>query len=311
MTGLSKGAALLAALAIALSLVGASRAPAARGQGTQPPRDVSAYQGLGSWIDIFAGSVWTHPEATIAGLDTHGAGTLYLQTSNYSQPAALMHTAALARFVTAAHAAGLSVVAWYLPSLADPQRDYRRALAAIRFRTRDGQSFDSFALDIEASVVSSVPLRNARLLTLGRRLRAAAGADYPLGAIIPSPVGIARHPHYWPGFPYAELARTFDVFLPMAYFSYYTRDPGATYAYTRSVVRQIRAKTAVPDVPIHVIGGLAGGLGAGATAAFARALTDCAVAGASLYAYPQTTGAQWARLSALSFEAAAPSAACR
>ena len=311
MTGLSKGAALLAALAIALSLVGASRAPAARGQGTQPPRDVSAYQGLGSWIDIFAGSVWTHPEATIAGLDTHGAGTLYLQTSNYSQPAALMHTAALARFVTAAHAAGLSVVAWYLPSLADPQRDYQRALAAIRFHTRAGDAFDSFALDIEASVVHDVSLRNARLLTLSRRLRAAAGPDYPLGAIIPSPVGMQRHPTYWPGFPYAPLAQTFDVFLPMAYFTYYTRSSSGVYAYTRGVVRQIRARTARPDLPIHVIGGLAGGLGAPALAGFVRALTDCGVAGASLYEYPQTTAGQWARLSALGFDALEPDVACR
>jgi hypothetical protein len=137
------------------------------------------------------------------------------------------------------------------------------------------------------------------------------GPDYPLGAIIPSPVGMARHPTYWPGFPYLPLARTFDVFLPMAYFSYYAHDSSAVYTYTRAVVRQIRARTATPDVPIHVIGGLAGGLGAGAMAGFVRALADCAVAGASLYEYPQTTAGQWARLASLSFDLAAPSDACR
>ena len=319
MTGLRKGqlrraapipivtVALLAAALLAF----ATSAAAAPGRQARHQADTAAYAGLGSWVDIFAGPTWTSPEATVAALAAHGVGTLYLQTSNYSQLSALLRPTALGRFVTAAHAAGLSLVAWYLPSLADPQRDYQRALAAIRFHTRAGDAFDSFALDIEASVVHDVSLRNARLLTLSRRLRAAAGPDYPLGAIIPSPVGMQRHPTYWPSFPYAPLAQTFDVFLPMAYFTYYTRSSSGVYAYTRGVVRQIRARTARPDLPIHVIGGLAGGLGAPALAGFVRALTDCGVAGASLYEYPQTTAGQWARLSALGFDALEPNAACR
>ena len=319
MTGLRKGqarrAARISILAAAL-LACAASAAAASSSGRAESRahrqaDVAVYEGLGSWIDIFAASVWTRPEATVSSLAAHGVGTLYLQTSNYSQTTALRRPAALARFLSAAHASGLAVVAWYLPSLAEPDRDYQRALAAIRFRTHDGQGFDSFALDIEASVVRDVLLRNGRLLALGRRLRAAAGPDYPLGAIIPSPVGMERHRHYWPGFPYAPLARTFDVFLPMAYFSYYTNDSGGVYAYTRGVVRQIRAQTATPDLPIHVIGGIANRVGGGAMAGFVRALSDCAVSGASLYAYPQTTAGQWARLRDVPFGAFEPSQACR
>jgi hypothetical protein len=309
MSGLRRGhrLAILAAGLLVLVLA----APAAARPQARHEADTTVYAGLGSWLDIFAGSPWSHPESSVSGLAAHGAGTLYIETSNYSQTTALVRPAALARFVSAAHAAGLAVVAWYLPSLADPQRDYQRALAAIRFRTRDGQAFDSFALDIEASVVGDVSVRNERLLALGRRLRAAAGPEYPLGAIIPSPVGMQRHPHYWPSFPYAGLARSFDVFLPMAYFSYYTRSSSGVYAYTRGVVRQIRQRAAAPDIPIHVIGGLAGGLGAQAMSGFVRALADCAVAGASLYAFPQTTAGQWARLSALRFEAPEPADACR
>jgi hypothetical protein len=276
----------------------------------QPRADVSAYEGLGSWVDIFAYSSWAHPEAVVSSLAAHGVTTLYLETSNYSHPAAVVYPAATARFVDAAHAAGMQVVAWYLPSLANLGVDYRRALGAIRFRTPDGDSFDSFALDIEATVVRSAAARNTALLALSRRLRSAVGASYPLGAIIPSPVGMQRHPTYWPSFPYAGLARSFDVFLPMAYFSYYTTSQSGVYAYTRSVVRQIRAKTGLSDVPIHVIGGLAGGTPGAAMAGFTRALADCAVGGASLYEYPQTTAGQWARLTALSFDASAPSSAC-
>jgi len=313
MTGSRKGqrrrAARIAVLVAALVALAPSASAAGR-HAQHREADTAVYAGLGSWIDIFAGSPWTRPEATVSALAQHGVGTLYLQTSNYSQVTALLRPAALSRFVAAAHADGLSVVAWYLPSLANGQLDFQRALAAIRFRTRDGQGFDSFALDIEASVVHDVSLRNARLLALGRRLRAAVGPDYPLGAIIPSPVGMQRHPHYWPGFPYAGLARSFDVFLPMAYFSYYETSSSGVYAYTRGVVRQIRTRAAAPDVPIHVIGGLAGGVGGQGMTGFVRALTDCAVAGASLYEYPQTTSGQWARLAALSFESAVPSPAC-
>src|SRR4029077_2122549 len=127
---------------------------------------------------------------------------LYLQTSNYTQRAAIVRPAALGRFVDAAHAAGLRVVAWYLPGFANPRLDAKRTLAALRFRSASGQAFDGFALDIEASIVRNVAVRKARLLSLTAFLRRAAPQNYPLGAIIPSPVGIRRHRHYWPGFPY-------------------------------------------------------------------------------------------------------------
>src|SRR5206468_2176981 len=128
--------------------------------------------------------------------------------------------AQLGRLVDAAHAAGLRVVAWYLPTLLYPARDLRRVLAALHFTTPAGGRFDSFALDIEASDVRTVSLRNARLAVLAAALRAAAGPAYPLGAIVPSAVGMELHPKYWPDFPYAQLRQSFDVFLPMAYFTY-------------------------------------------------------------------------------------------
>ena len=114
-----------------------------------------------------------------------GVRTLYLQTGNYEQHVDLVRPHALGRFVDAAHAAGMRVVAWYLPSFLYPEQDTRRALAAIRFRSAKDERFDSFALDIEASLVRSVRLRSQRLLQLSARLRTAVGRRYPLGAIIP------------------------------------------------------------------------------------------------------------------------------
>jgi len=278
---------LIAAVVLALSPAGGA---------TPQPDAATVYGGLGSWVDIFATQAWRDPQAVVDVLRANGVGTLYVETSNYSQSRDILYPTGLSRFVEAAHAAGLKVVGWYLPSFAQPALDASRALAAIRFRSAHGQRFDSFALDIEASVVRNVELRNARLIALAQSLRNAAPAGYPLGAIVPSPVGMRRHRHYWPGFPFAALAATFDAFVPMAYFSYYAKTPAAAYAYARSVIVAIRQETGLPEVPIHLIGGLANRARIAEVDRFIRAASDCGVAGVSLYAFFQTSGAQWSLL---------------
>lgn len=262
-------------------------------------RQRSAYAGLGTWVDIYATASWAHPRQEVAAMARDGVGTLYLQTGNYEQRVNLVRRRALGLYVDAAHAAGMRVVAWYLPSFADPAQDTRRALAAIRFRSARGERFDAFALDIEASLVKPASLRNERLLRLSARLRAAVAPRYALGAIIPSPVGIRRHPAYWPHFPYRPLARYYDVFLPMAYATDAgVRGSNATRAYNAADIALIRARTGRPNVPIHLIGGLADAMGQQETAGFMRAVADCAPFGYSLYDFPITSRAAWRALTA-------------
>jgi len=279
---------LLAAAALAAVLV----APAS-GASRQP----SAYAGLGTWLDIYAASYWAHPQREVAAMARNGVRTLYLQTGNYEQSVDLVRPDKLGRFIDAAHAAGIRVVAWYLPSFLYPAQDTRRALAAIRFRSAKGERFDSFALDIEASLVQSVPLRSKRLLQLSARLRAAVGHGYTLGAIIPSPVGIRRHRHYWPHFPYRGLARSYDVFLPMAYATN-RHVPGSSFtrAYDAADIAIIRTRTGKPHVPIHLIGGLANAMGTREIAGFMQAVGDCAPLGYSLYAFSVTRQTTWKAL---------------
>jgi len=266
--------------------------------GGAPPRDASAYEGLGTWVDIWDGTVLARPEATVARMRDLGVTTLYIETSNYSQAVDLVRAAALGRFIDAAHANGLRVVAWYLPSLANVARDLRRSLAAVGFRSPKGDSFDSFALDIEAKVVPSAKKRSIRLLALSRLIRKAVGNRYPLGAIIPSPVGMELLPKYWPGFPYAGLAKTYDVFLPMGYFTYRTKTAPATRAYTEANVDLLRTHTGTDAVVVHAVGGLAGSATVAQVRAFARAAADQGAVGASLYDYATTSAAQWRALSA-------------
>jgi hypothetical protein len=260
----------------------------------------TAYAGLGTWLDIYATPFWAHPQREVAAMARDGVRTLYLQTGNYGQSVDLVRPQALGRFVDASHAAGMRVVAWYLPSFLYPAQDARRALAAIRFRSAKGERFDSFALDIEASLVRGVPLRSRRLLQLSARLRSAVGHRYPLGAIIPSPVGIRLHPHYWPHFPYRSLARYYDVFLPMAYATNrHIHGIEATRAYDAADIAIIRARTGRPQLPIHLVGGLANAMGAREVAGFMGAVADCAPLGYSLYAYSVTRQTTWKALATL------------
>jgi hypothetical protein len=271
-------------------------------------RTDAAYAGLGTWLDIYAASSWVSPEQEVAAMNRVGVRTLYLQTGNYEQPVDLVRPRALGRFVEAAHRQGMRVVAWYLPSFADPAQDARRALAAIRFRSTRGERFDSFALDIEAGFVKPVALRNERLLQLSARLRAAAGPRYALGAVIPSPVGMRRHPRYWPRFPYRGLDRSYAVFLPMAYATdAHVRGVKATFAYNAADVAAIRTHSGDPRVGIHMIGGLSNAMGAGETAGFMRAVAACAPLGYSLYAFPGTSRSAWTALAAPPPAAGAPS----
>ena len=279
---------MLAAALVVLSSGGASAAS----------RQRSPYAGLGTWVDIYDAAYWKHPQRTVDAIARDGVRTLYLQTGNYEQPVDLVRRQQLGRFVDAAHAAGMRVVAWYLPSFLYPAQDARRSLAAIRFRTPQGERFDSFAVDIEASLVKSVPLRSKRLLHLSARLRRAVGHRYRLGAIIPSPVGIRRHRAYWPHFPYRGLARFYGTFLPMAYSTSRVRGAAPTRAYDAADITIIREQTGRPHVPVHLIGGMAEYMGPQEMAGFAEAVDDCGPIGYSLYDFSTTRLATWRELAA-------------
>jgi hypothetical protein len=122
---------LLAAAALALS--------SAAGSAPRKVPAIDVYRGLATWVDIYDTKAWRNPEAAIRGMKARRVRTLFIETANYRQSVDLVRPALMDRFLDGAHALGLKVVAWYLPSFAKPKRDLRRALAAIRFRSSTGQ----------------------------------------------------------------------------------------------------------------------------------------------------------------------------
>jgi hypothetical protein len=288
--------ALLAAVAIAV--MNPAPAPA------RSPFLARTFEGLGSWVDIFDDAAWRDPEATVRSMYRKGASILFLQSAS-SRPGPPVHRPArTVRFLRAAHERGITVVAWYLAPYVDRTYETRRALGAIRFK-RGGESFDAFALDIETSADSPPAyVRNVRLLRMSERLRDVVGPLYPLGAITPSPAGLAM-PHgqaWWPDFPFEDLHRYYDAFLPMGYYTYHATTARGAYRDTRRNIRLLREETGDPAVPIHLIGGAAGYSNSAEGQAFARAANRFGVIGASMYDQATMGAEDWRAVRAIEFQ---------
>jgi hypothetical protein len=259
--------------------------------------DLSAYQGIGAWVDLYDPQLLSDPEGTVARIAARGTRTLFLETSNYSMPDAVMWPEVLGRFLEAAHGRGMKVVAWYVPGFTDLGLDLHRSLAAIRFRSSHGHRFDSFGMDIESTRVPYYWERSRRAVELSKRVRAAVGPDYALGAIVLPPPLLDYSPSYWPGFPFKELGRIYDVFLPMGYWTFRYDGERSAYEFTRASIEGIRRRTARPAVPIHPIGGIADAVGPSEMRGFVHAVREFGVLGASMYDVGTSDRADWDALS--------------
>lgn len=256
---------------------------------------VVPFRGFGAWIDIFDRAYWRSPGAAATEVASHGARTLYLETQSFRFSGDFRFPGQVGTFLEAAHAAGMKVVAWYVPGFRDLRRDLERSVKAIRFRTAAGQAFDGFALDIEATEVGDDRERARRVIELSRDIRRAAGPGYPLGAIVPSPL---RSSSYWPVLPMAGLAEIYDVMLPMAYWTGQENDRAGAERYIARSMKIVRSETR-QDVPIHMIGGLAEDAGPGEIQGFVNAVRRARVLGSSMYDANSTTDDGWAILERL------------
>jgi len=258
-----------------------------------PASNIGMFSGLGTWIDIYETSSWKHPKRTVKAMHAHGVRTLYLQTSNFTHPRAITYPDATRSFINFAHRDGIRVIAWYLPGLKQPDTEFQRIMAAVNFRTNSGESFDGFALDIESAAVQPPAERTRRLLAVSSRVRAEVGQNYRLGAIIPSPRGMQKHPGYWPDFPYTQLESLYNVFLPMTYFTWRVSGESAAKRYSTMCINIIRRETNNPKEPIHIIGGISNQATIPETKGFVSAVKQEHVWGASYYAFAGTNRGQW------------------
>jgi hypothetical protein len=276
------------------------------GTATADRDDLDAYEGLGTWVDVFdyvpafAGDT---PGVTTRSFDDMarlGVKTVYLQAAQDDErsPGDTIDPKLLGRMLRAAHDADLRVVAWYLPRFADVDADFRRVRALLRFES-GGERFDGFALDIEFNrAVPDTAARNAALVDLSERVRRLAD-DRPLGAIVLEPVFLeVVSTQFWPEFPWRQLSSLYDVWLPMSYWTNRNSDSGYKegFKYTDENIRRVRNNLDDEDAAVHAIGGIADTAAAKDYEGFLRAVKKEDAIGWSIYDYNTTVSSAWPRL---------------
>jgi uncharacterized lipoprotein YddW (UPF0748 family) len=224
-----------------------------------------------------------------------GIQTVYIQTSHLGVPdQVVLEQDQLETLIAAAHHHGMSVVAWYLPTLVDVDVDLQRLLASADL------DVDGLAVDIESTVVKDPAERNARLIDLNTRLRDALPGKV-IGAITLSAVHLqVVNRDYWPDYPWVEIADTYDLILPMAYWTIRLPEWRDGYRYVNANIDRIRESTGDPAIPIHVIGGIADEATPEQVQGMVQAIDEHqGILGGSLYDWATSSPEQWAVLSPL------------
>jgi hypothetical protein len=292
----------------AIAVGAATGSPADRAAPARRP-STDAFAGLGTWVDVydygpkFQSSATALPAVTPASVDDMarlGIDTLYLQAAqdDTRSEGLLVDRGLVGAILERAHRRGVKVVAWYLPHFADVSRDLARVRALEDFRSH-GERFDGLALDIEwTNDVEDVALRNQALVRLARKSRRVV-TDVPLGAIVLEPVLVEDvNPAYWPDFPWRAIRDSFDVWLPMSYWTNRSTASGWRdgFRYTSENVRRVRADLGRRDATVHAVGGVADRANPADYAGFVRAAQRTGTIGWSVYDYVTTSSSAWPRL---------------
>lgn len=258
------------------------------------PWTIEPYEGFGAWLDAFDWSVsFARSPEDVVGLDgidhmaAEGVQTIYIQASRWNSPTDILEPERLNAIIDRAHEHGMSVVGWYLPTMVDPEVDLQRMLAIAAL------DIDGFAVDIEARDVVDVAERNRRLIDISARLKAALG-DRVLGAIPMEPVIMEQvNPQFWPGYPWAELAPHYDVWLPMSYWTNRRGHWRDAYLYTATNMVLLRERIGDPAAPIHTIGGIGDRTTVDDLHGMVRGAKEQFAIGGSIYDYRTTQAPFW------------------
>jgi hypothetical protein len=206
----------------------------------------SAVAGKGMWLTL--GTVAdSNPSAVIRAAQRSGITHLYLESA--ISPLGFHGKNAVGPLIDAAHRAHLTVIAWVYPYLYDVAADVALTRTVAAFHTPAGGRFDGIAADLE----DNVHLWNVRAYS--QLIRAYLGNRYLL-------VGVTYPPQSMPAYPFAEVARMYDLIVPMDYWHQTKTSRGLyydgmaygyayAYRYAADSISTIRRETgAVPIAPI-------------------------------------------------------------
>jgi hypothetical protein len=262
---------------------------------------VVPHTGLSAWVDVYD---WTvelggpHPSVTADDVDRMadaGVQTLYIQTAHTrSATVGVMEPDRLHRIVQRAHDHRMHVVAWYLPTFEHVDADLQRLIASSEL------DVGGLAVDIESVAIPDAAERNRRLVELSTRLRDAIGPDKAIAAITPSAVQLqVVNPDFWPGFPWHQVAATYDVVMPMSYWTLRKGDLRNGRTYTDANLERTRASLGDADIPIVPVGGLAEDSTVADLQGMVASIAAHTAPGGGLYDWATATPEQWKALAPL------------
>jgi hypothetical protein len=259
---------------------------------------VTPYKGLGTWVDVYDWSLtYTKGQPTVGPDDVNrmaaaGVQTLYIQAARGDTPDGILEADRLREIVDRAHTLHIAVVGWFLPYLTDPANDLRHLQALAGF------GFEGVGVDIESTDVKDVNDRNQRLIDLSTAFRSSA-PGVPLAAIVLPPVILeVVNPSYWPNFPWREIAPSYDVWMPMGYWTNRSQSSGYrdAHRYTSENVIRLRNNIGQPAAPVHPIGGVADEGTPADDDGFLRAAVETKCIGGSVYDWQTTGPEEWPSL---------------
>jgi hypothetical protein len=196
--------------------------------GAPPARKVSLspIYGKGIWLTLWPGSR-LNVRAVVGAARSAGLHQLWVRTG--SSENGFYGGTTLRQLVPAAHAAGISIIAWDFPTLSDPAADAARAALAFRMGA------DGFSPDIETAAEGTY-LTARRVRYYLSLVRAVAG-NRPVVATVMPPTS------YWlANYPYRAEAPFVDAFAPMVYWS--CTEPGE--AVGQAIVALSRLRPVAP-----------------------------------------------------------------
>lgn len=244
---------------------------------------VGLADGPGIWVNL-----WSYPtgdvEAYALKLHNSGIRNVFLQTSRSNTPA-IKQPEVLGPLIDACHHYKIRVIAWSFLELGNPEADAQKLIEASKFRSPTGQTFDAVAPNMEKDLDAT------KVERLSKALRAELGNNYPMIAVVYSPLNKAAQVAKT---PWKLLDKYYDVIAPMDYWNskFAKLEP---YSYTRDTVKKVRELCGRPDVEIHIIGDGMKTHGP-EIKEFMRACRDTTVTSASLYPFHQMTDEQFQAL---------------
>jgi hypothetical protein len=149
----------------------------------------------------------------------------------------------LDRLLPAAHAAGLSVIAWVYPTLEDVTTDVRLTQEVGDYVTPSGDHVDGVATDVEEVIDSEA------VYAYGQLVRALLGPDMLLVAAV-------LHPLSHPNYPYDAISASWNVLAPMDYWYsryHHSYTPADAQRFVITSITTIRAVIG-PALPIEELG---------------------------------------------------------